>query len=129
MNNIQLINKDNEEFLITYLPHPLCDILKKLQEERKKVPTLGFIQFFEMLDQNDQQLVSKTILENQEDVRQSLFDQLLTQLQKKHWKLIVNNIKIKLEAAKKIGDDAQIASLVRNFTDLQKKIIGKRLPE
>ena len=129
MNNIQLINKDNEEFLITYLPHPLCDILKKLQEERKKVPTLGFIQFFETLDQNDQQLVSKTILENQEDVRTSHFEQLLTQLQKKHWKLIVNNIKIKLEAAKKIGNDAEVAVLVRNFTDLQKKIIGNRLPE
>ena len=129
MNNIQLINKDNEEFLITYLPHPLCDILKKLQEERKKASTLGFIQFFEMLDHNDQQLVSKTILENQEDVRASLFEQLLTQLQKKHWKLIVNNIKIKLEAAKKIGNDAEVALLVRNFTDLQKKIIGNRLPE
>jgi DNA primase len=129
MNNIQLINKDNEEFLITYLPHPLCDILKRLQEEKKKVPTIGFIQFFETLDQNDQQLVSKTILENQEDIRTSLFEQLLTQLQKKHWKLIVNNIKIKLEAAKKIGNDAEVASLIHNFTDLQKKIIGNRLPE
>jgi DNA primase len=129
MNNIQLITKENEEFLITYLPRPLCDILKKLQEERKKVPTIGFIQFFEMLDQNDQHLVSKTILENQEDIRISLFEQLLTQLQKKHWKLIVNNIKIKLEAAKKVGDDAEVALLVRSFTDLQRKIIGNRLPE
>lgn len=129
MNNIQLIHKDNEEFLITYLPHPLCDILKKLQEERKKVPTLGFIQFFEMLDHDDQQLVSKTILENPDDVKASLFEQLLTQLQKKHWKLIVNNIKIKLEAAKKIGNDAEVALLVQSFTGLQKKIIGNRLPE
>jgi DNA primase len=129
LNNIQLINKANEEFLIGYLPHPLCDILKKLQDEKKRVPNLGFIQFFETLDQTDQQLVSKTILENQEEIQPGLFEQLLTQLQKKHWKLIVNNIKIKLEAAKHLGNDAEIAALMRDFADLKKKVIGKMLPE
>ena len=122
MNNIQLINKENEEFLITYLPQPQCDILKKLQEE--KGPGLGFIQFFEMLSASEQQFVSKTLLETQEDIQANIFDQLLAQLQKKHWKLIVNNIKIKLEAAKQAGNDKEMALIMSNFTDLKKKIIG-----
>ena len=46
MNNIQLINKENEEFLVTYLPHPLCDILNKLQEEKKRCPTVRVYSIF-----------------------------------------------------------------------------------
>ena len=127
MNNIQLINTENEEFLITYLPHPLCDILKKLQEEKKVNPALGFLQFFELLEASTQQLVSKTILECQEDISAPLFEQLLIQLQKKHWKLIVSTIKIKLEIAKQKGNDAEIAQIMQNFMDLKKKIIGNML--
>lgn len=129
MNNIQLINKENEEFLVNYLPHPLSDILKKLQEEKERAPTLGFIQFFETLAETDQHFVSKTLLATQEDIQPSLFDQLLAQLQKKHWKVIVNNIKIKLEAAKQAGNDKEMAAIMRDFGDLKKKIIGKMLPE
>lgn len=127
MNNIQLINKENEEFLISYLPQPLCDILKKLREEKQKVPNLGFIQFFESLDEHNQTYVSKTLLA-QNDGSSGLFEQLFVQLQKKHWKVIVNSIKMKLEAAKKAGDDAQIAQIMSDFADLKKKIIGKMVP-
>lgn len=129
MNNIALITSENEEFLITYLPHPLCDILKKLQEEKSRVRPLGFIQFFEALAPEHQQFVSKTLLQAQDDVQPIVFEQLVTQLQKKHWKVIVNNIKIKLEAAKKIGNDVEIASIMRDFNQLRKKIIGNMLPE
>lgn len=129
MNNIALITSENEEFLITYLPHPLCDILKKLQEEKSRVRPLGFIQFFEALTPEYQQFVSKTLLQAQDDVQPIVFEQLVTQLQKKHWKVIVNNIKIKLEAAKKMGNDTEIAALMRDFNQLRKKIIGNMLPE
>ncbi len=129
MSNIQLLNKDNEDFLITFLPHPLCDILKKLQEEKKKSPSLGFIQFFESLTETDQQYVSKTLLATQEDIQPSLFDQLLIQLQKKHWKVLINDIKLKLEAAKEAGDEIEVTTIMQRFTDLRKKIIGNMLPE
>ena len=124
MNNIQLVNKENEEFLVTYLPQPFCAIIKKLQEEKKRVSTLGFIQFFESLNEIDQQCVSKMLLETQEDIQTGYFEQLIVQLQKKHWKVIVNNIKIKLEAAKQTGDQTEIATIMQNLMDLQKKIIG-----
>jgi DNA primase len=124
MNNIQLINNENEEFLVTYLPHPLCDILKKLQDKKQKDQSIGFIQFFESLDENEQHCVSKALLEIQEDISPAFFDQLFTQLQKKHWKLIVNAIKIKLEKAKQAGDDTEVATIMHNFGHLKKKIIG-----
>ena len=129
MNNIQLINKDNEEFLITYLPHPLCDILKKLQNQKEKQPELGFIQFFEILNQVEQHCVSKTLLADQDNVQAPLFEQLLVQLQKKNWKIIVHDIKNKLEIAKQNGDNQQISQLMQDFSSLKKKIIGKMLPE
>ena len=129
MNNIQLINKENEEFLLNYLPHPLCDILIKLQEEKIRCPGLGFIQFFESLAENDQQYVSKILLATQEDIQPNLFDQMLTQLQKKHWKVIVNAIKMKLEVAKQAGNDTEIAAIMHTFGELKKKIIGNMLPE
>ena len=55
-----LMTNENDEFLVTYLPHPLCAILKKLQEEKYRVRALGFIQFFEALSPEHQQFVSKT---------------------------------------------------------------------
>lgn len=127
LNNIQLVNKENEEFLVTYLPQPFCAIIKKLQEEKNRVPNLGFIQFFESLNEFDQQRVSKILLESQEDIQTGHFEQLVVQLQKKHWKVIVNNIKIKLEAAKQADDQAQIALIMQNLMDLQKKIIGNNI--
>lgn len=127
LNNIQLVNKDNEEFLVTYLPEPFCAIIKKLQEEKKRVPNLGFIQFFESLNEIDQQRVSKILLETQEDIQTGHFEQLVVQLQKKHWKVIVNNIKIKLEAAKRTGNQAEIAVIMQNLMDLQKKVIGNNI--
>lgn len=127
LNNIQLVNKENEEFLVTYLPQPFCAIIKKLQEEKKRVPNLGFIQFFESLNEIDQQRVSKILLETQEDIQTGYFEQLVVQLQKKHWKVIVNNIKIKLEAAKQTGNQAEIAVIMQNLMDLQKKVIGNNI--
>lgn len=129
INNITLITSDNEEFLVTYLPHPLCDILKKLQEEKSRVQSLGFIQFFEALSHEHQQLVSKILLQAQDNVQPIVFEQLVTQLQRKHWKVIVNNIKIKLEAAKKVGNETEITHLMHDFSQLRKKIIGNMLPE
>lgn len=129
INNIMLMTNENAEFLITYLPHPLCDILKKLQEEKSRVRSLGFIQFFETLSPEQQKFVSKTLLMAQDNVQPVVFEHLVTQLQRKHWKVIVNNIKIKLEAAKKVGNETEIAHIMRDFSQLRKKIIGNMLPE
>lgn len=129
INNIMLMTNENEEFLVTYLPHPLCDILKRLQEEKSRVRSLGFIQFFEALSPEYQQFVSKTLLQAQDNVQPIVFEQLVTQLQRKHWKVIVNNIKIKLEAAKKVGNETEIAHIMHDFSQLRRKIIGNMLPE
>ncbi len=129
INNIHLITEENEEFLITYLPYPINDILKRLQEEKKRAPELGFIQFFESLEEHEKTYVSKTLLTTQEEISSAQFEQLVIQLQKKHWKVIVNTIKIKLEAAKQMGDHAQITTIMHDFAALKKKIIGNLLPE
>lgn len=125
MNNMQLLNKENGDFLITYLPTPLCDILSKLCESKSQQQGLGFIQFFEQLDIYEQQLVSKISLENTDDMRPDYFEQLMIQFQKKHWKVIVNNTKISLEAAKEVGNEQEVTKIMHDFMTLKKKILAK----
>ena len=86
---------------------------------------MGFIQFFEQLDIYEQQLVSKISLENTDDMRPDYFEQLMIQLQKKHWKVIVNNTKIKLQAAKEVGNEQEVTKIMHDFMTLKKKILAK----
>jgi hypothetical protein len=71
--------------------------------------------------------VSKLLLESDLQAEERTFDALLTQLQKKHWKVIVNDIKLKIEQAKKQADNALVQELINEFLNLRKKLIGKEL--
>ena len=68
-------------------------------------------------------------MQAQDNVQPLVFEQLVTQLQRKHWKVIVNNIKIKLEAAKKVGNETEITQIMHDFGLLRRKVIGNMLPE
>src|SRR5579863_10495321 len=87
MNNMQLFNGGNGQRLIKYLPSPLREILTHLKETRETVATLTFGLFFDMLNEQKKQSVSKLLLEEDEILDASTFAQLLMQLQKKQWKI------------------------------------------
>lgn len=127
MNNIQLLNRENAWYLITFLPQPLRDIVNILHKEKEKDPSLDFIHFFDTLSEIDQHFVSKILLEENQHIEEKTFDALLTQLQKNHWKVIVNDIKLKIEHAKKERKDEQVKELLNEFLNLRKKLIGKEL--
>ena len=125
MNNIQLFSKENGWYLLTFLPRPLRDILQLLDSERQRNPAITFTQFFDVLAEQERQFVSKLLLEVDLQAEERTFDALLTQLQKKHWKVIVNDIKLKIEQAKKRADSARVQELINEFLNLRKKLIGK----
>lgn len=126
LQNIQLLHRGNEEYLIEYLPKPLSTIIHKLSTAQANNPTIDFTQFFDMLESTEQQYVSKTLLEDEADGEQD-FAQLLILLQKKHWKHIVHTIKVKLAEAEDAQDHAKIESILQNFLTLKKKVLHKDL--
>ena len=127
MNNIQLLNRRNAWYLVTFLPQPLRDIITILDQHKERDPSLDFMQFFDTLTQDQQQFVSRILLEGQQQAEERTFDALLGQLQKNHWKVIVNDIKLKMQRAKQEKNDAQVKELLDEFLQLRKKLIGKEL--
>lgn len=127
MYNIQLLNRDNEEYLIEYLPQPMSTILKKLILAKNTHSSLDFTQFFDMLDSSEQHFVSKILLECANDGSDKDFEQLLLHLHKKHWKLIVHTTKLKLAQAEHSGEKEKIEKILNDFLALKNKMLNKNL--
>jgi len=123
MNNIQLFNGESRLQLIKYLPSPLRDILAQLKETKEKTETVTFGYFFDTLNECDKQYVSKLLLEEDEIVDHTAFDKLLGQLQKKQWKIIVQDIKTQLALAKQQGNSEKVALILQDFMELQSKLL------
>lgn len=127
MNNIQLFNSKNGWYLLTFLPSPLRDILGILEAELSKNPQAPFSEFFGILSKDHQQLVSLILVEGNAQVEDKNFEMLLGQLQKKHWKVIVNDIKIRIDQAKSAGNTTKLQELVNEFLTIRTQLLGKDL--
>lgn len=124
MNNMELLNGEMRLRLIKYLPSPLKDILKKLKEVRENIKNVTFGIFFDTLNEYEKQYISKLLLENNEIVDSTAFDRLLEHLQKKQWKIIVQDIKLQLARAKQEGNADKISLILRDLMELQNKLIS-----
>lgn len=125
MNNAQLLSKDNVEFLTTYLPLPLCAILKKVWGQIEIAAPLTFKHLFDCLESSEQLFVSHIMVAFQDDTDPRAFESLVEQLQKKHWKSIVLDIKLRLTAAKNEDNSVAVNELITTFTKLKKKMLEK----
>ena len=120
---MQLLNIRNEKYLFEYLPYPLRDILVKLKQEKDAQAELDFLQFFDKLNDKEKLYVSSLLLENEEETEPGTFEQLLLQLHKKHWKVIVHDIKKQLDQAKKDGNTQKVAKILQDFQELKQTMI------
>jgi len=127
INNMELLHEDNGDFLAEYLPHPIRDIFVKLKIAREKQKTIDFASFFDRLDDNERQYVSKVLLEFEGSINKTAFEKLLLQLQKKNWKSIVQNIKLKLEQAKREANESKVEDILLKFNQLKKKLLQTNL--
>ena len=127
MNNTQLFNPDNEEYLLEYLPKPLNTLLEKLKNAKNSNQALTFTEYYGMLGSEEQLFVSKLLLEGELEPIQKDFDHLMIQLQKKHWKGIVSAIKTKLAQAKREENTEKMNTIMRDFLELKQKMIQKKL--
>lgn len=124
MNNMQLFKGESRFQLIKYFPSPFRDILTQLKVLQETSEAVSFGYFFDTLQEHNKQYVSKLLLEEDEIVDGVAFDKLLEQLQKKQWKAIVRDIKEQLTRAKQEGNAEKIALILRDFMELQNKLIA-----
>jgi len=129
LNNVSLLNKDNEDYLIACLATPLDSILRKLKNLKGQSPgeTTSFSQLFDLLDDGEKQCASKILLFDDKAADEQSFDRLLTQFQKKFWKAIVQNTKMKLAHAEKENNTKEIENILNNFSKLKKKLLNRDL--
>ncbi len=124
VNNVQLLTKDNEQYLVQYLPAPLGSILSYLKNALNAQGTLDFVHFFDNLPENQKHYVSKLLLESEEKVDEATFEQLLLQLHKKRWRHAVQEIKTKLSHAQ---DPQEKAKIMQEFLLLKEKMVQKNI--
>lgn len=127
MGDITLLNDDNAVYLLEYLPSPFNKILARLREAQRICSSLNFIQFFDMLNPKEQQFISKLLMNQEQETSPEEFDQLLTKLQKKNWKLIVQNMKIKIAQEEEYANKEKIEKIIQDFLALKRKIVHKNL--
>lgn len=127
MNNIQLVNGEREDYLIRYFSEPLRMLLLKVKQEKEAHVALTFDQFFAMLEPDDQRIVSKIIVESQEQVSHETFECLVQQFQRYHWKKMAHDIAVKLETAKRNQSDDAVQNLLHEFLELKKRVLGKNI--
>jgi hypothetical protein len=86
--------------------------------------SLTFIEFFDMISPTEQQLVSRFLLESDEDKKtlDQTFDMLLQQFHKSHWKIITGDIKEKLRKAQNEGDMQEVAHIISQFQEMKKRL-------
>jgi DNA primase len=123
INNIQLVNGHREEFLIKYFQEPLRSLLMSIKHEKERNPGLDFQEFFDMLDIDNKQIVSRIMMEQEEQVSQETFQRLVAQFQRRHWKVMAHDIAVQLEHAKNSQDSGRVQQLVAEFLELKKRVL------
>jgi DNA primase len=130
LHNVEFCTNKRMLAIIEYMPEPLRSILKNLQ--RIQIATeqeVDFTQFFDTLSDNEKKYVSGLLLERTASIDQTAFEQLVYQLQKKQWKVIVHDIKTKIAQAKQSGDEKYVKQLMQDFMLLQQQLIAPSLSE
>lgn len=127
MNNLSLLNNENVNYLLEYLPTPLNDIVQALQKAREQNTRIDFVQFFDQLKKNEQDQISQLLVEFDQEVLLEEFDQLLIKLQKKNWKQIVHSIKKQLAYEEEQGNKEKIEKIMQRFLELKRTIVHKNL--
>lgn len=127
MNNIQLFNEKNEDCLIKYFCEPLRTILVLLKSMREQGAGTDFVQFFDTLSPEQQALVTKIVLEAEEQVTTETFECLFAQFQKRSWKVAARSIALQLDTAKKNNNQEAVARLLQEFLELKRSMVHKNI--
>ena len=119
----KLLNNENITLLTAGLPDPYNELLLKIAKiiEQNHDASLAKIQ--EQLTTSEQLLINQLLFALEETNIESAFEQMLLQFQKKHWKSIVVNIKMKLNKATQDSNNEEIQAIVTAFQAIKLKLL------
>ena len=123
LNNVNLFDSQNDNYVIEQFGVPLNTVAKKLLISKEAHSPFEFDQFFDTLNANEKETVSKLLVTYDEPISAAAYKKLLYQFQKKRWKQIIQSITAQLTQAHSNGDQEKIDHLLRNYQTLKEKII------
>lgn len=126
LSNLELLNRKEVANLINYMPSFIKNIINKLQSIPACDEKTRFMLFFDTLNESEKKSVQQFLVREEEQEAQE-FEIVLTQLEKKYWKMITQKTKLLLEEAQKTGDASSINDLVSTFLELKKKLLSRGL--
>lgn len=123
IQNFQIAKKYPILTLLSHLPSTLSTVILELKRWiEKHEGNFNFQHFFENQSEEMKQHISLIIC-SEHAVDEFEFEILVRELQKKWWKTIVQNFKIKIEHATRAGNKTQVKQLIEEFTHLQKNMV------
>jgi len=118
-----LLNNENTTLLAAGLPSPYNDLLLKIAEIIKNDKNISLRDVENKLTISEQNLIHQLLFALEETNIETAFEQMLLQFQRKHWKSIVVNIKIKLKKAAQDSNNEEIQSIVTAFQAIKLKLL------
>ncbi len=125
--NSSVVSGEDLAFLIRSLTPPLTQLLAKLAEQKTQQTPLDFTRYFDSLAEEERLLVSNILLEAEQQQSSYAFNELFEQFQKKQWKMIINNVKIKLAQAQQSSDTEMVKKILADFQEMKHTMIRKGL--
>ena len=123
LNNIELFDRQNDNYVIEQFGEPLNTIAKKLLISKEARSPFEFDFFFDTLSANEKDTVSKLLVTYDEFKSESAYYKLLNEFQKKRWKQIVQSITAQLTRAQTDGDQKMIDRLLLSYKKLKEKVV------
>lgn len=124
LNHAPLLHK-YKQVIFHLLSERYEHILRKMDALLARKEDYSISELFESLDDEEKQLASQALFAGEGPEELTDFEHLLFQLQKKHWKTIVNSIKSKLEEAKNSDDNQKVTELMQQFATLKQMMLEK----
>lgn len=119
----KLLNNENVTLLAAGLPDPYNELLLKIVTITQRDTDLPLHKIQELLTPTEQSLINQLLFALEETNIETAFEQLLLQFQKKHWKSIVVNIKMKLQNATQNSNNEEIQNIVTAFQAIKLKLL------
>lgn len=110
-----VISPEDKDILQKWLPKPLCIFFTKITESNS----------FDQFDEEQKRIISRMIMEAEEQGTVCSLEELLVQFYKKVWKIVVTDVKLKIKEAQKTGNNSIIKELLEHLDLLRKKMLQR----
>ena len=121
LNNVGLLKNTNVSLLRICLEESLARLLDAIvlvcQTE-----TFELSAFLPTLEPDLQQVAHQLALEHEDAITPEVFAQLVLQLQKKQWKLLVHQVKLQLTQAKDENNEQRVQEILHDFITLKQTL-------